>query len=61
MYSNQHADSSDSFLTKDLLKIKKDFELLLAEFFYKNFSHVILHELAKFHYQTVFTSFSDCA
>ena len=30
--------------------------IFFVEFFDKSFSFVILHELAKFHYQTVFTS-----
>ena len=39
---------------EDSLKIKK--ATFFIEFFDKTFCFVILHKLAKFHYQTVFTS-----
>ena len=48
--------------TEDSLKIKKSLELtsfqatFFTEFFDEKFHFVILHKLAKFHHQTVFTS-----
>ena len=53
-------NSSDSFRRGFLEKEKgpgTSFQgTFFMEFFHKNFSFVILHELAKFHYQIVFTS-----
>ena len=52
--------SSDSFLQRILWKSKgpgASFQFtFIIEFFDKNVSFVILHKLAKFHYQTVFTT-----
>ena len=57
---NQHVDFLRFLVTEDSFNNKKNLELVsrphLKEFFDKNFSCVILHKLAKFHYQTLFTS-----
>ena len=57
---NQHVDLHRIFFTDDFLKIKKGLELasrrhFLLNFLIKNY-FVTLHKLAKFHYQTAFTS-----
>ena len=59
--SNQYADFLRIIFTGDSLKIKKGLEIsfqatFFIEFFDKKFYFVILHKLAKFHYQIVFTS-----
>ena len=50
--------SSDFLFTEDSLKIKKGLELVLfsIELYDKKSYLVMLHKLAKFHYQTVFAS-----
>ena len=58
---NQHADLHRIFFTEDFLKIKKgpgtSFQAtFFVEFFNKKNYFVILHKLAKFHYQTAFPS-----
>ena len=57
---NQKTDFLGSFFTQDSLKIKRtatSFQVTsFAVFNNKHFSFVMLHKLAKFHYQTVFTS-----
>ena len=57
---NQHVDFLRFLVTEDSFNNKKNLELVsrlhLKEFFDKNFSCVILHKPAKFHYQTLFTS-----
>ena len=58
---NQHADFLRFFFTEDSLKIQKEpgssFQAkFFIEFLDKNFYFQILYKLAKFHYQTVFTS-----
>ena len=58
---NQYADLHRILFTEDSLKIKKGLELVFRPNFSYNFFNkknyfVILHKLAKFHYQTVFTS-----
>ena len=52
---------SEFFFTDDLLKIRKEpgtsFQVtIFVEFFNKNIYSVLWHKLAKFQYQTVFTS-----
>ena len=58
---SQHADFHRILFTEDSLKIKKGFgtsfqPTFLIDFFDKKIHFVILHKLAKFHYQIVFTS-----
>ena len=57
---NQHADLLRILFTEDSLKIKKGLELVSTPNFSCDFLirkyFAILHKLAKFHYQTVFTS-----
>ena len=58
---NQHTDFFRSRFTENSLKIKKGLELdsgphFSWNFFLKKCSLVILHKLAKFDHQTVFTS-----
>ena len=58
---NQHADLLRFPFTEDYLKIQKGQELVSRPHFSKNFLiktfyFVILHKLAKFHHETVFTS-----
>ena len=52
--------STEPFLQRHSLKIKKGLELvpvhIFKRLFDKKFHFVILHKLSKFHYQTVFTS-----
>ena len=56
---NQHADLLRILFTEDSLKIKKGLELVSRPYFswnfFKKFYFVILHKLAKFHYQAVVT------
>ena len=61
IYPNQLADFLRFLFTEVSLKIKKGLELVSRshfswKFFDKNFSFLILHKLAKFLYQTVFTT-----
>ena len=60
IYPNQHAYFLRFLFTENSLKIAKSPELVsrsnFSYIFYKIFSLVILHKLAKFRYQTVFTS-----
>ena len=61
IYPNQHTDLLRFLFMEDYLKIKKGLELLskaifFLEFFDEKFSFVMLHKLAKFHHQTMFTS-----
>ena len=61
MCSNQHTDVLRFLFTKDSMKIRKDMKAnfqatIFIELFDKKFWFVILHQLATFHYQTVFTS-----
>ena len=55
-----HAGLHRFLFTEYFLKIKKGLKLRsrthFSYFFYENFCFVMLHKLAKFHYQTVFTS-----
>ena len=58
---NQHSDLLRFLFTDYSLKIKKAWNQLLGHifhtiFFYQKFYVLILHKLAKFHCQTVFTS-----
>ena len=61
MCSNQHTDVLRFLFTEDSMKIRKDMKAnfqatIFIELFHKKFWFVILHQLATFHYQTVFTS-----
>ena len=61
MCPNQHADLHRIYFTENSLKIKKgsgtSFQAtFFIEFLDENFYFVILYKLAKFYYQTVFTS-----
>ena len=58
---NQHADLLTILFTEDSWKIRKGLELVSRPHFAYTFLikknyFLILHKLAKFHYQTVFTS-----
>ena len=59
-YQNLSKSAHRFYFTEDSLKIKKGLELVSRPYFSYNFfkkiSFVILNKLAKFHYQTVFTS-----
>ena len=57
---NEHADLLRFLFKVDSLKIKKGLELVSRlhfsnNFFDKTFSFVLLHKLAKLHYQTIYT------
>ena len=58
---NQHAELLGILFPEDSLKIKKGLELVSGPYYSYNFLikkiyFAILHKLAKFHYQILFTS-----
>ena len=59
---NQHVDFLRFLVREDSFNNKKNLELVsrphLKEFFYKNFSCVIFHKLAKLHNSIYFSSYS---
>ena len=52
----KHANFLNFLFTKDSLQIKKVWELVSSPHFLKKMCFIILHKLAKFLYQNVFTS-----